>query len=36
MEDRKKGMLCMDHLMLEFEEERKLIVVKKKKQKKYT
>jgi len=29
MEDQKKGMLCLDHLTLELEEERKLIVVKK-------
>jgi hypothetical protein len=29
MEDRKKGMLCHDHLMLELEKERKLAIVKK-------
>jgi hypothetical protein len=29
MEDRKKGILCQDHLMLELEEERKLAIVKK-------
>jgi hypothetical protein len=29
MEDRKKGMLCLDHLTLELEEKRKLIVMKK-------
>jgi hypothetical protein len=29
MEDWKKGALCLNHLMLELEEERKLTVVRK-------
>jgi hypothetical protein len=29
MEDRKKGMLCLDDLTLELEEKRKFIVMKK-------
>jgi len=29
MEDQKKGMLCLDRLTFELEEERKLVVVKK-------
>jgi hypothetical protein len=29
MEDRKNGMLCLDHLTLELEEEKKLTIMKK-------
>jgi predicted transcriptional regulator YheO len=29
MEDRKKGMLCLNHLTLELEEEKKLTIMKK-------